>query len=236
MVTVLPVTRQLLLGPNVSRNDLTTSAGFVDDTWQLNRRVTLSLGIRLDRYQPALPAQEGPAGQTFPAIAPVLTFSNWGPRAGLSADLTGDGKTVLKLHYGTFWVYPAPIFTAAFNPNPSGWSRTYLWTNDANENGQWDSSEEGALTSVSGGITSTRLDPDMENTYVRQASAYIEREVARTSGSAPGLYSTPSANRTARSTSAGRSRRTRCPWPPPIRDPTADLVPLTTQEPSPHTT
>jgi TonB dependent receptor len=92
MVTVLPVTRQLLLGPNVSRNDLTTSAGFVDDTWQLNRRVTLSLGMRLDRYQPALPAQEGPAGQTFPAIAPILTFSNWGPRAGLSADLTGDGQ------------------------------------------------------------------------------------------------------------------------------------------------
>jgi Carboxypeptidase regulatory-like domain len=174
----VPTQVQILLGPNVSRNDLTTSAGFVDDTWQLNRRVTLSLGIRLDRYQPALPAQEGPAGQTFPAIAPVLTFSNWGPRAGMSADLTGDGKTVLKLHYGTFWVYPAPIFTAAFNPNPSGWSRTYLWTNDANRNGRWDPGEEGPLTSVSGGSTSTRLDPGIANTHIRQASAYIEREVA----------------------------------------------------------
>ncbi len=38
----------------------------------------------------------------------------------MSADLTGDGKTVLKLHYGKFWVYPAPLFTTAFNPNPAG--------------------------------------------------------------------------------------------------------------------
>ena len=77
-----PAQVQILLGPNVSKNDLTTAAGFVDDTWRLNRRVTLSLGMRLDRYQPSLPEQQGPAGQTFPAIDPVLTFNNWGPRAG----------------------------------------------------------------------------------------------------------------------------------------------------------
>ena len=112
----VPAQVQILLGANVSKNDLTTSAGFVDDTWRLNRAVTLSLGMRLDRYQPSLPEQEGPAGQTFAAIDPVLTFNNWGPRAGMSTDLTGDGKTVLKLHYGQFWIYPAPIFTAAFNP------------------------------------------------------------------------------------------------------------------------
>jgi len=173
----VPTEVQILLGPNVSKNDLTTSAGFADDTWRLSR-VTLSLGIRLDRYQPSLPEQQGPGGQQFPAIDPVLTLNNWGTRAGMSADLTGDGKTVLKVHYGTFWVYPAPIFTAAINPNPSGWSQTYLWTNDANGNGRWDPGEEGPLTSVSGGSTSTRLDSDIANTYVRQVSSYIEREVA----------------------------------------------------------
>ena len=34
------------------------------------------------------------------------------------------------------------------------------------------------MIAVSGGSTSTRLDPGIENTYVHQASAYIEREVA----------------------------------------------------------
>ena len=128
----VPAQVQILSGANVSKNDLVTSAGFVDDTWRLNSRITLSLGMRLDRYQPILPAQEGPAGQTFAAIDPVLTFSNWGPRIGMSSGLTGDGKTVLKVHYGKFWLYPAPLFTAAFNPNPPGWSQTHLWTEDAN--------------------------------------------------------------------------------------------------------
>jgi hypothetical protein len=86
--------------------------------------------------------------------------------------------TMLKLHYGQFWVYPGTNFASGFNPNPSGWSQTYAWTNDANSNGRWDPGEEGRLLAVSGGSTSTRLDPSIENTYVRQASAYIEREVA----------------------------------------------------------
>ena len=105
----------------------------------------------------------------------------------MSTDLTGDGKTVVKLHYGDFWVYPAPIFTAAFNPNPSGWSQTYLWTTDANTNGRWDPGEEGRLISVSGGSTSTRLDPGIENTHVRQTSAYIEREVGPNVGVRTGV-------------------------------------------------
>jgi hypothetical protein len=178
---------QILSGPNESSNDLTTAAGFIDDTWRLNRRVTLSLGMRLDRYQPILPEQQGSAGQTFAAIDPVLTFNNWAPRVGMSADLTGDGKTVLKLHYGQFWVYPGTNFTSAFNPNPAGWSQTYAWTNDTNSNGRWDPGEEGRLIAVAGGSTSTRLDPGIGNTYVNQASAYIEREVAPDFGVRTGL-------------------------------------------------
>ena len=183
----VPTVVQILFGPNVSRNDITTTAGFVDDTWRLTSRMTLSLGVRLDRYQPILPGQEGPAGQQFASIDPVLTFNNWGPRLGMSTDLTGDGKTVLKLSYGKFWVYPATNFTTAFNPNPSGWSQTYLWASDANTNGRWDPGEEGRLISVSGGSASTRLDPDIENTYVNQGSAYIEREVAPNFASRSGV-------------------------------------------------
>ena len=174
----VPSQVQLRAGPNVSESALATIAGFVDDAWRLGHRVTLSLGLRLDRYQPILPEQRGPAGQTFPSIDPVLTFNNWAPRVGLTAGLTGDGKTVLKLHYGQFWVYPGTNFTSGFNPNPSGWSQNYAWTNDANSNGRWDPGEEGRLIAVSGGSTSTRLDSGIENTYVHQSSAYVEREVA----------------------------------------------------------
>jgi hypothetical protein len=162
---------------NVSTTALRTAAGFVDDTWRPTPAITLSLGLRLDRYQPMLPEQQGPAGQSFAAIDPVVTFNNWGPRAGINVDLTGDGKTVLKIHYGKFWVYPAPIFIAAFNPNASGWSRTYQWITDTNHDGRWQPGEEGSLTSISGGSVSTRLDPDIANAFVTQSSAFVEREV-----------------------------------------------------------
>lgn len=175
----VPSQVQILLGSNVSKNDMVTSTVFVDDTWRVNRRLTLSLGLRWDRYQPGLPEQEGPAGERFDAIDSVITFNNWGPRLGASVDLTGDGKTVLKAQYGNFWLYPGTNFTGAFNPNPAGWTRTYLWTNDANGNGQWDQGEEGAVTSVSGGSVSTRLDPKIVNTNVHQMTVFIEREVAR---------------------------------------------------------
>jgi len=173
----VPAQVQILLGPNVSKNEMETAAAFVDDTWRPGRRVTLSLGMRLDRYQPGLPEQHGPAGQAFAAVDPVLTFNNWAPRVGMSTALTGDRKTVLKLQYGKFWLYPGANFAAAFNPNPSGWSRTYRWTDDANGNGRWDQGEEGTLISVAGGSTNTRLDTAIVNTHVHQATAYVEREV-----------------------------------------------------------
>jgi hypothetical protein len=183
----VPVQVQVLAGTNVSASRLRTLAGFVDDRWRLNRRLTLSLGMRLDRYQPGLPEQQGPAGQTFTAVDPLLTFRNWGPRVGATVDLSGDGKTVLKLHYGTFWIYPGPFFATAFNPNPPGWSQSYLWTSDANGNGRWDPGEEGRLTAVSGGSASTQVDSGLKNTYVDQTTAYLEREVARDFGVRTGV-------------------------------------------------
>jgi hypothetical protein len=177
-----PTQVQIYLGTNVSKNDLATAGGYVDDTWQINRRLTASLGVRLDRYQPSLPAQNGPTGQLFPALDNFVTWNNWGPRLGASVDLTGDGKTVVKAHYGQFYLYPGVNFTSAFNPNPSGWSQTYRWTSDPNRNGRWDPGEEGALTSSSGGTTSTALDSGIKNTYVRQTTVYLEREVAANVG------------------------------------------------------
>jgi hypothetical protein len=73
----------------------------------------------------------------------------------------------------------APLQLHGLQSNPQGWSRTYRWTDDANGNGRWDPGEEGALISSAGGSASTRLDPDTSNTRVEQATAYVERELAR---------------------------------------------------------
>jgi hypothetical protein len=173
----MPAQVQVFLGANVAKSQVRTAAGYVDDTWRLNRAITLAIGMRFDRYEQVLPEQTGPTGQAFAAIDPVLIFNNWGPRVGINVDLTGRGRTLLKVHYGNFWIYPPPIFVAGFNPNASGWSQTYRWTSDANGNGRWDRGEEGALTSVSGGSGATRLDPAIANAYVAQASAFVEHEL-----------------------------------------------------------
>ena len=173
-----PAQVQILSGPNVSKSALATAAGFIDDTWRLNRRLTLSLGVRLDRYQPILPDQQGPAGQVFAAVDPVLTFNNWAPRVGMSADLTGDGKTVLKLHYGQFWGLPGNQLHVSLQPQSFRVVADQRLDQRCDLNGRWDPGEEGRLIAVSGGSTSTGLDPGIENTYVHQASTYIEREMA----------------------------------------------------------
>ena len=170
----------LYLGPNVSKSGLWTYAAYVDDAFQVGKRVTLFLGLRLDRYVPLLPEQDGPDGtQHFPEVNPILVWNNWGPRLGFSADLFGDGKTVLKANYGQFWFYPSVNFGNGVNPNPSGWFVRYPWS-DGNRNGYWDPGEENrsVVLSQRGGSASTRMDPDLQNQFVRQVSAYVEREVA----------------------------------------------------------
>ena len=106
----------------------------------------------------------------------IVDFNNVGPRLGMSVDLTGDAKTVAKASYGKFWLYPAADLASGLNPNAAMWFRRYSWA-DPNRNGVFDLGEQGNLLSVQGGTASTVFDANLENTYVRQATAYVEREL-----------------------------------------------------------
>jgi hypothetical protein len=98
--------------------------------------------VRWDRYHGWMPEQEqlafaiGPVSvpaQTFPE-AHFFTWNNIGPRIGLTHDLAGDGKTVIKASYGLFWHNPGPGVSADANPNQNNKSVTYTWT-DRNATG-----------------------------------------------------------------------------------------------------
>jgi hypothetical protein len=64
------------------------SSGFVSDKWQMNRKLTLNLGVRYD-YQSA-------AKKTKDAI---------GPRFGFAYDMLGDGKTLIRGGFGKVYQY-----------------------------------------------------------------------------------------------------------------------------------
>ena len=183
----VPTEVQILLGPE-RLEERPVDVGRLRGRYVAGQRPADDLAGVAPGSIPAEPPGAGRAcGTDVRGDCPGPDVQQLGTSRGSETALTGDGKTVLKLHYGKFWVYPGVNFTSAFNPNPSGWSQTYVWTNDANQNGRWDPGEEGRLTSVSGGSTSTRLDPEIRNTYVHQASAYLEREVARDFGVRTGV-------------------------------------------------
>jgi hypothetical protein len=128
-----------------------STALYAQDTYSVGR-LTLVGGIRWERVEGYLPAQEAPASQFFPnglvfrnvsingvvqdftvrksfdAVRENPLWYNWGPRVSASFDITGRGKTVAKASYGT---YLDQINTGT-PPNPNASiNQTYAW-NDLN--------------------------------------------------------------------------------------------------------
>jgi hypothetical protein len=168
--------------PTSSINGLWTYGAYVNDTWQPASRLTLNLGLRFERYRSFLPAQQRLPGRFFPdslefsAVDDVLTWNLWSPRVGLNVDLTGDGKTLLKVNYGQYWWNPGTGLAGNVNTNSPDWFRRYAWT-DPNGSGVWEPGEEGALLQSSGGAASTSIDPNLKDTYTREVAAWVEREL-----------------------------------------------------------
>ncbi len=190
-----------------AHDDLTARANldqiglFVNDTWAVGR-VTVNAGFRYDRYKGWLPEQQQLAGSLaqwaplFPTLASQVTaktfaeqtFYTWNvaaPRIGVTFDLTGDGKTVLKGNYGLYWHNPGVGVGSNGNANTAGKQATYTW-NDLNGDRRWQPGEQGTQTSASleGAIG---VDPNIKAPYTHEASAWIERQLSDTMGMRAGF-------------------------------------------------
>ena len=181
-----------LLDPGAIDATLMTYSFFANDIWRVNNRLTLTPGVRFDRFLNSLPEQEHPAGRfstttiQFAAVDELVSWNLLGPRLGITYDLTGNGRSVVKFNYGQYWWNPSNDIATAANPNRSPWFRRYAWA-DRNGNGYWDEGEQGNLLQSQGGVASTTVHPDLENTYTREYSAWIEHELATNFGVRTGL-------------------------------------------------
>jgi hypothetical protein len=168
----------LLGNPAEFQEGLWNTGLYLTDTWRVSNRLTLNLGLRYDRYQNFLSEQSHQADRffpetvIFPAVDNVRTWNVPAPRLGVSYNVTGDGRTVVKGSWGLYWANPG---TGSSNPNGS-WQKRHVW-NDANGDLLWQPGEEGRLISSAGGVATTSLDPEQKDDYTYDMSLWLEREL-----------------------------------------------------------
>jgi hypothetical protein len=141
-------TVSLFSWPTYLKRAVMTTAVYGQDSYSINR-LTVTGGVRWERVEGLLPAQENPASTYFPAgtnftnvtiggiLYPIFTVKNtfaplhgdplWknvAPRVAFTYDVTGKGKTVAKFSIGK---YLDQISTGT-PPNPNGAvNQNYNW-------------------------------------------------------------------------------------------------------------
>ena len=167
---------------------------FVQDAWTRDR-LTLNGGIRYDYFRGRVPALSAGPGRFAPfrETAPVddiPRFHNVSPRAGLAYDLTGDGKTALKVTAGRYVEQLATGFPGRYNSLGTA-SETRPWTDVdltgtcgapclTNGDDIAQDNEIGPARDLNFGSPRSRrtFDPDLTRETNFLISATVERELA----------------------------------------------------------
>jgi Carboxypeptidase regulatory-like domain len=166
--------------PSSSQAGVQTWSAFASDAWQPNHRITLTLGVRCDRYSLFLPAQEHPAGapnaRPFAAVANLADWTALTPRLAAVFDVKGDGKTLVKFSFGRYRVAPNATLGFNSNPNSNEWWSQHDWA-DLNQNGTWEPGEEARRLRRRGGEAIESLDPGLRLPLLDEAGGWIERSL-----------------------------------------------------------
>ena len=118
-------------------------------------------------------------------MSDVKTFNHPVPRIGLIFDVTGEGRTVIKANYATYFWNPGTDIRQPVNPNSQDYYKRYNWTDGDNLTGgyRWPGNGSttrrtiGSPTLTLGGVGTTLLDPDLKNTRTKEISAWVEHEL-----------------------------------------------------------
>lgn len=173
--------------PTRSASGVWSMAAFLSDSWRPTTRLTISGGLRFDRYRVFLPAQEHiPSGRRFEAVGNLSDWNTFGPRASAIFDLMGDGRTLAKLSAARYHVAPNANVGFNANPNPPQWWSQYGWT-DANGSGRWEPGEEGPRRQRRGGTAVESLDPALRLPVLNELAGWVERELPAGLGLRTGL-------------------------------------------------
>jgi Carboxypeptidase regulatory-like domain/TonB dependent receptor/TonB-dependent Receptor Plug Domain len=156
-----------------------TVGTFLDDTFRVSKALTLNLGVRYDHSVadlpggPALDREGNPTSSDIPGIDSLFTWNSVSPRLGFAWKITGDGKNVLKGHYGKYY---RGVITGEFDDVSPTISARYLFSGTYDGRGV---PEDQELVSDN---TNLAVDPDYKNPTTDQFIVGFERELAKNVG------------------------------------------------------
>ncbi len=131
---------------------------FIQDNWQIAKRINLSLGLRLSQNW----------GDVKNVSGSVFKTNRIAPRLGFTFDVLGDKTTILKGHYGQFTEAMLTGYHDKMNPiaNFSDYVG-YYYDPEAGEWAEWFRIAPTAYT----------MDPNIKHPYMDQFTVGIEREL-----------------------------------------------------------
>ncbi|HYU78346.1 MAG TPA: TonB-dependent receptor [Vicinamibacterales bacterium] len=158
-----------------------TEIGFyVQDSWTISNRLTLNAGLRYDKFRIDIAERSAPAGtwvaeRHFNKIPNVPNWNDLVPRLGVSYDLRGNGRTVVKGSYSVYVGNEAVGVASSVNPMIYSTNRC-TWT-DTNGDLFAQASELSRCEGFSGSVTS-RLDPDLKRQFNREYTIGLQHQLA----------------------------------------------------------
>jgi outer membrane receptor protein involved in Fe transport len=151
--------------------------GYLQDSWTLFDRLNINVGFRFDHQEGIIPKQgeerapEIYGGQTYdPRVLETfkpLIWNTISPRIGLTYDVTGDGKTVIKVHWGRYYI--ANILQWFVTTNPNNFI-SWRWRLNPDFTTTGDRYSFSATSSV-------QMDPNLKSPYLDEFNLGIEREL-----------------------------------------------------------
>jgi outer membrane receptor protein involved in Fe transport len=154
-----------------------SASAFVDDSWRLNDRLTLNLGVRYDRHTGRIPSYErldangNGTGVMLAAVDDVIDWNVISPRLGFAWVATADQKTVVR---GSFGVYHDGSVMGNWNYPPPGVPPIQTFACD----GPAESCDD--LVSEVVFPTDLNVDPDLQPPRAEQFSLGVERQLGST--------------------------------------------------------
>jgi hypothetical protein len=166
------------------------TAIFVQDKWSASRKLTLNLGLRIEKFRGWQPEvcqvqTQFVAGQCFGAIEDVPDWLDSSPRFGAIYDIYGDGRAAIKVGAGRYNIGTATGHIDRVNPVDVT-NDTRAWA-DANGDRIPQLSELGPSTGFNFG-TSNRYADGLKRPYAMEYFVEFDRQIARNTVAAVGFY------------------------------------------------